>query len=47
MPKHWEFVLAAYFLWAGVFAVYWIHLVRKSRMLARSLERMGSGDESA
>ena len=40
MPKHFEFVLAAYVIWVVVFAVYLLFLYRKARMAERALERM-------
>ena len=47
MPKHFEFVLAAYGIWLITFAVYLLHLHRKGRMARQALERMQSRREPA
>ena len=47
---HFEYVLAAYSVWVGVFTVYFFSLYRKSRLTRRALERYratGSGDGNA
>ena len=47
---HFEYVLAAYSIWVGVFAVYFLTLYRKSRLTRRALERIpasGGGDGTA
>jgi hypothetical protein len=44
MPKHFEFVFAAYGIWIAVFGCYLIHLFRKSRIARRALERLGAGE---
>lgn len=38
MPKYFEFVFAAYGIWIGVFAVYLVLLIRKSRRVRRAME---------
>lgn len=44
MPKHYEFVLAAYLIWVGVFALYFFTLHRKSRNTRKALDRLsGTG----
>jgi hypothetical protein len=42
MPPHFEYVLAAYGLWAGVFALYFVHLFRKARRARQALARMSA-----
>ena len=47
---HFEYVLAAYSIWVGVFAVYFLALYRKSRLTHRALKRVpssGSADVNA
>lgn len=45
MPKNWEFVLAAYLIWGGAFAVYLGFLVRRGRQLSRALRQLGERGE--
>ena len=40
MPKHYEFVMAAYAVWIVVFAVYVVLLWRKSRRVTRNLQQL-------
>lgn len=47
MPKHFEFVLAAYGLWVVAFAVYLLYLNRKARITRRTLARMSGGRHSS
>lgn len=47
MPKHFEFVLAAYSIWVAAFAVYLFYLHRKARMAERALERMSGAPRDA
>jgi hypothetical protein len=47
MPKNFEFVLAAYGLWAAVFAVYLLYLRRKAGAARRALQRMGGAAPSS
>ena len=49
MPKHFEFVMAAYLISLGAFALYILHLFRKERSARRVLARLSSssnGEES-
>ena len=43
MPKHYEFVFAAYSIWILVFGVYLLLLHRRERMAKRALERLSAG----
>ncbi len=43
MPKHFEYVLAAYAIWVAAFAVYCAYLRRKERNARRALERLSAG----
>lgn len=38
MPKYFDFVLAAYSIWIGVFAIYLLMLFRRSRRNRAALE---------
>ena len=40
MPKYFEFVLSAYLIWFGVFAIYFLILFRRSRRNRAALERL-------
>ncbi len=40
MPKHFEYVFAAYGIWFGTFAVYLAYLWHRSRRVRASLLRM-------
>lgn len=40
MDKHLDYVIAAYGIWGGVMAVYFLLLVRKYRYLRRVLTRL-------
>ena len=46
MPKNFEYVFAAYGIWVVAFGVYFIHLLRRSRQLSRSLAALRSGKSS-
>jgi hypothetical protein len=46
MPKHIEFVLAAYGIWTLTFVVYLAYLRHKAGVARRALQRM-SGGQSA
>ena len=46
MPKYFEFVFAAYGIWVVSFGVYFVHLLRRSRQLTRSLSAMRGGKSS-
>ena len=43
---HFEYVLAAYSIWVGVFAVYFLALYRKSLLAHRALKRVPSSGSS-
>jgi hypothetical protein len=43
MPKHFEYVFAAYGLWVLTFVVYLAYLRHKARGARRALERMSGG----
>ena len=43
---HFEYVLAAYSIWVGVFAVYFFSLYRKSRLARRALERVSASADA-
>ncbi len=45
MPKHFEFVLAAYGIWIITFVVYFAYLYRKARVAQRVLDRLGGRQE--
>ena len=48
MPKHFEFVFAAYLIWVLVFVFYLFSLYRKERATRRAMERLSaSGGEGA
>ena len=40
MPKHYEFVMAAYAVWMVVFAIYFLVLLRKSGRVMRNLQQL-------
>ena len=40
MPKHYEFVVAAYAVWIVVFAIYFVVLLRKSGRVMRNLQQL-------
>ena len=42
MPKHFEFVLAAYLISIGAFVIYFLLLFRKGRSARRALARLSS-----
>jgi len=44
MPKHFEFVFAAYGIWVATFAVYLVYLRHKARVARQTLERMSGGE---
>ncbi len=43
MPKHFEYVLAAYGIWVLTFAVYLAYLRHKARAAQQALQRMSGG----
>ena len=43
MPKHFEYVFAAYGIWVAVFAIYLAYLRHKGGVARRALERMSGG----
>lgn len=40
MPAHYEYVLTAYGAWIAAFALYFVHLLRKSRRIRRALNNL-------
>ena len=40
MPDHFEYVLAAYGIWVGVFSIYIPLMKRKARMLRQNIEAL-------
>jgi hypothetical protein len=40
MPDNWEYVAAAYGVWALTFAAYIVYLARRSRAVKRALRRL-------
>ena len=44
MPKHFEYVFAAYGIWVAVFAIYLAYLRHKSGAARRALARMSGGE---
>ena len=40
MPKYFEFVFSAYFIWGAVFAIYLLILFRRSRRNRAALEKL-------
>jgi len=46
MPKNFEYVFAAYGIWVVAFSVYFTHMFRRSRQLARSLSTLRQGTSS-
>ena len=47
MPKHFEYVLAAYGIWVGAFAAYLAYLRRASRVARQALQRMSGGERTS
>jgi len=43
MPKHFEYVLAAYGIWSLTFVAYLAYLRHKAGVARRALERMSGG----
>ncbi len=47
MPKYFEFVFAAYGIWIAGFAIYFIHLLRKSGRITRALADLKSSGQAS
>jgi len=47
LPNNWEYVFAAYGIWALALLGYVFRLVRRSRTVSRALSRLDSANERA